>query len=313
MDVASHHRQDDYLTALQQFNAEAFKIDDIDRLWATAIVRLNGFLQLAPVCLFIPFPSAGVYRLAMYSATGAIPDDSFSGFKPSGSFIRWLKDHDFPLSWQEICDGVLSPGLEQVEQQLLTEITAFVCFGVKDLSGSLSGVVILKRRGTSLRYTELELQWVDLMLVLLSFHLKRIQLKQACRDIQERIKTVRNQFTVIEELDATLQMFRQLAHGFNNLLTGVIGRTELALGEKDEEKIKRQVLSLGKAASGGQARVQEARDMIEATAAHISKMSDLKPKEALEQIEHLTNIICPGIDAVEERDGVERNKDPGSG
>lgn len=313
MEVAYHYRQDNYLIALQQFHAEALKISDIERLWATAIDRVSGFLQMAPVCSFLPYSSTEDFHLVLCSASGLTPDPSFSGFKPSGTFIRWLKDHDVPLYWPEVYGEVVSPSLAQDEQQRLAELKAAVCFAVKDMSGELSGVFVLKHRVPSEPYIELEIHGVALILILLSSHLKRIQLEQACHDIQIQLKTARDQFTAIETLDATLQMFRQIAHSFNTLLTGIIGRSELALGEKDEEKIKRQVLSMEKAAEGGQARVQEARDLIETAASQIHNMSNSQPKEALDQIECLTNIICPGIDSVEERDEIERNNDSGSG
>jgi hypothetical protein len=313
MEVAYHHRQDNYLTALQQFHAEALKISDIDRLWATAIDRVSGFLQMAPVCSFLPFSSGEDFQLVLCSASGLTSDPSFSGFKPSGTFIRWLKDHDVPLSWPKVYDEVVSPSLAQDERHLLAEIQAAVCFAVKDMGGEISGVVVLKHRVTPGPYTELEIHGVALMLILLSSHLKRIQLEQACHDIKEQIKTARDQFAAIETLDATLQMFRQIAHSFNTLLTGIIGRSELALGEKEAEKIKRQVLSMEKAAEGGQARVQEARDLIEEAAAQVGKLSDNKPKEALDRVEQLINIIYPHVDAMEERDGIKRNKDTDSG
>jgi hypothetical protein len=313
MEVAYHHGQDNYLTALQQFHAEALKISDIDRLWATAIDRVSGFLQMAPVCSFLPFSSGEDFHLVLCSASGLAPDLSFSSFKPSGTFIRWLKDHDVPLSWPKVDDEVVSPGLAQDEQRLLAEIQAAVCFAVKDMGGEMSGVVVLKHRGNPGPYTELEIHGVALMLILLSSHLKRIQLEQACHDIQEQIKIARNQFAAIETLDATLYTFRQIAHSFNTVLTGIIGRSELALGEKEAEKMKRHVLIIEKAASGGHVRVQEGRDLIEAAASQIRNMSDTKPAEALDRVEHLINIIYPHVDAMEERDGSKRNKDTDSG
>jgi signal transduction histidine kinase len=313
MDNATHHRQDDYLIALEQFNAEAHKIDDIGRLWATVIARISGFLQVAPVCLFLPFSSGGEFRLAYCTDPGPLPEPSAFGFKPAGVFIQWFKNHDTLLSWEEISHGVFSPGLSQDEQQLLAEIKASVSFGVKDAIGELSGVIMIKPRSNTVPYTASEIRCVALMVALLSPQLERILLKQAFQTIQAQIQIVREQFALVESLDETTRVFREITHSFNNILTGIIGRSELALGEKEEEKIKRHVLRLEKAASGAQDRAHELRDLAEFTAGQVSKLTDLKPKEALNQIEHLLNTIYPGVDAVEERDGFERNKNPGGG
>jgi len=302
MDATFQHRQAEYLTALEQLNTEALKIDDKNGLWAAVINRISGFLQMAPVCL-IPLSCEEEEKGQILCSGSSLPPQlSAANFKLSDLFIRWLQEHNTPLNLQNTGWEEVSPGLTQDDKQCLVKLKASVCFAVKSIDGVLSGLIILEPSSTSVSFSHEEIKWVSLVLAMAALHLERIRVKNTFLEIQKQLKIVRGQLLDINALDDTVQVFREIAHDFNNILSGIIGRCELASGEKDAEKIKRHISSLAKAASAAQTKVQELRDLIESTAGKISRIPDLKQQEAFFQIERLLVVNPSGVDSIKESD-----------
>ncbi|MDO8688208.1 MAG: ATP-binding protein, partial [Dehalococcoidales bacterium] len=281
----------DHLKALDHFSHEAQGITDLEQLGSTLVKLISESLQSDNAYLLVPSPSGEDFiTTATYQVKPAAPPPSVS-LPNRSSLIQWLRRNDGFVSSQDLDINAQLQTLPATDRQTLQAIGAQLYIPIKTRDKELVGVLILGVKRSQQFYSIEDKQILAPIVSQVAMSLDNARLFQEAKDAYEQWKATQEYLARSEKLRALGEMSSGIAHDFNNMLTGILGRAQLALDQVQDPKVERHLKLIEQATLDAARIVRRLQDFTRVRSDHSTSVVQLNQiaNDALEMVKPRLN------------------------
>jgi len=276
----------DHLKALDHFSHEAQRITDLEQLGSTLVKLISESLQSDNAYLLVPSPSGDDFvTTATYQVKPSAPPPSVS-LPNRSSLIQWLRRNEGIVSSQDLDINAQLLTLPAADRQNLQAIGAQLYIPIKTRDKELVGVLILGVKRSQQFYSIEDKQILAPIVSQVAMSLDNARLFQEAKDAYEQWKATQEYLVRSEKLRALGEMSSGIAHDFNNMLTGILGRAQLALDQVKDPKVERHLKLIEQATLDAAQIVRRLQDFARVRTDHATTLVQLNQiaTDALEMV-----------------------------
>lgn len=247
----------EHFKALEQFSRETKEIADLPNLSDSFVSLVSQAMQTEDSCLLLLDDSRKCFSV---TASYALPKALKFSFLYDSAIAAWLSKHEGFLSRRQMD---ILPQLQAItlkERNILDLMKADLLIPLK-ASKILIGILIIGPKRSNRAYSADDLRLLDLVSQHMAVTLDNARLYgDLKRTYSELYETQENLIAQSEKLRVLGEMTTGIAHNFNNTLTVILGRAQLALAEMEEADNKHDVELIERAALDAAKMVHKLQD-----------------------------------------------------
>lgn len=246
----------EYLQALERLGEEIRDVPNLGFIASSLLNTVTGAMRCQKACLLLPDP--GGQRLIPLASHNVEEPGSLS-LEQKSALVQWLSRHEGCLTRKDLDIIPQLQALTYKEKKALDRMEAELFLPLKTREG-LRGMLILGRKLSGQDYSSEEVKMLRVATRQVAASLDNARLLAQLEQSLVELKQAQERLIQAERMRALGELANRVAHDFNNVLTSILGRTELALEKVREEKLKKDLEVIREAARDGAQIVRKLRD-----------------------------------------------------
>ena len=246
----------DYLQALERLGEEIRGVPNLGFIASSLLNTVTGAMRCQKACLLLP-DASGQYLTPL--ASHNVKELGSFSLEQKSALIQWLSRHEGYLTRKDLDIIPQLQALTHKERKALDKMKAELFLPLKTREG-LRGVLILGRKLSGQDYSPEEVRMLRVATRQVAASLDNARLLAQLEQSLVELKQAQEHLIQAERMRALGELANRITHDFNNVLTSILGRTELALEKVREGKLKKDLEVVHEAAQDGAQIVRKLRD-----------------------------------------------------
>jgi signal transduction histidine kinase len=222
------------LRALEEFSRQTHEVSNLDHLCSSLVSLVKVALRSSSVFLLMTDGTGAGFHLAAHTSTDA-PSPRPS-LKKDDPVVRWLRMQDGCMSRKDMDIIPKLQAISQRERNTLNQLSMELIIPLRT-TNELAGILVLGPKLSGEAYSADDKRVLTVVSRQMSTALDNARLYNEVRVALRELRKTQDQLLRTERLKAVAEVAAGVGHDLRNLLTVVLGRSQLALkrGNYDEK------------------------------------------------------------------------------